>query len=102
MTADLVVTPRASRDLRDICKCYDAERPGLGEAFLAETDDLVRIVRRYPEAYPLVFVCYRRALLTRFPYAVFYRYVDGIVTIYAVMHTARNPRAIRRRLPGIT
>jgi plasmid stabilization system protein ParE len=40
---------------------------------------------------------YRRGLVRRFPYAVFYEYTGEKVTIYGVFHTSRDPRKWRRR-----
>ena len=41
---------------------------------------------------------YRRRLLRRFPYAVFYEHTNGIVTVYCIFHTSRDPAKWRRRL----
>jgi len=42
---------------------------------------------------------YRRGLVRRFPYAVFYESVEDVVTIYCIFHTAREPQKWRDRLP---
>ena len=42
---------------------------------------------------------YRRCLLQRFPYAVFYEYSGSTVIVYSVFHTSRNPDKWRARLP---
>ena len=42
---------------------------------------------------------YRRSLIRRFPYAVFYECAGNKVMIYAVFHTSRNPAKWRQRLP---
>jgi hypothetical protein len=42
---------------------------------------------------------YRRGLVRRFPYAVFYEYAEDTVTIYGIFHTSRNPEKWRQRLP---
>ena len=42
---------------------------------------------------------YRRGLVRRFPYAVFYEYEEGTVTVYDIFHTSRNPHKWRQRLP---
>lgn len=42
---------------------------------------------------------YRRGLVRRFPYAIFYEYLEGMVTIYSVFHTSRDPGKRRQRLP---
>jgi plasmid stabilization system protein ParE len=41
---------------------------------------------------------YRRSLIRRFPYAVFYERVETTVTIHAVLHTSRDPNKWRQRL----
>jgi plasmid stabilization system protein ParE len=52
-----------------------------------------------PELHRKVHEDYRRALVRRFPYAVFYEYTRETVTIYAVFHTSRDPEKWRLRLP---
>ena len=37
-------------------------------------------IRRQPEMYPRVHEAYRRSLIRRFPYAVFYDYAETTVT----------------------
>ena len=34
---------------------------------------------------------YCRALVRRFPYAVFYEYTGDTITVYCVFHTSRDP-----------
>jgi plasmid stabilization system protein ParE len=51
-----------------------------------------------PEAEQDIAETYRRALVRRFPYAVFYDYAVGTVTVYCVFHTSQNPDKWRRRL----
>jgi len=41
---------------------------------------------------------YRRGLVRRFPYAIFYEYVEGRVTVYGVFHTSRDPDKWRQRV----
>jgi len=74
-----------------------AERPG-GEEFLTCAEACIETIRRTPEIFTVVHENYRRGLVRRFPYAVFYEYVQGSVTVYAVFHTSRNPQKWRERL----
>ena len=53
-----------------------------------------------PEAYALVDATMHRALLRRFPYAIFYEIEPVQIVVYAVFHGARDPRAWRRRKDG--
>ena len=59
----------------------------------------VETVQRDPDLLPVLDEDYRRALMRRFPYAVFYGYDGRVVTVHAVLHTARDPGKWRQRLP---
>ena len=79
---------------------YQAQGPGLGAAFLGAVNTCIASIRRHPAAYQLVDPTMRRALLRRFPYAVFYEVGSVEIVVYAVFHGARNPRAWKRRRDG--
>ena len=99
MAANLVFAPEAQLDVADAYVWYEGRRIGLGEEFLSSVDACVEGIRRQPEMCALVHESYRRALIRRFPYAVFYDYSEATVTVYAVFHTSRDPGKWRQRLP---
>jgi plasmid stabilization system protein ParE len=98
MAVELLIASEAESDLAEAYGWYEAQRIGLGEEFLGCVDACIETVMRSPEMYAVVQENYRRALVRRFPYAVFYEHCDGVVTIYCVFHTARDPEKWRRRL----
>lgn len=98
MAADLVIAPEAERDISEAYGWYEGRRAGLGEEFLGSLDACIETIRRQPGMYPLVYEGYRRALLRRFPYAVFYEHVATTIYIYSVFHTSRDPDKWRQRL----
>jgi plasmid stabilization system protein ParE len=65
---------------------------------LSCVDAAIETIRRNPEIQAVVHETYRRALIRRFPYAIFYEYADGIVTVYCVFHSSRDPEKWRQRL----
>ena len=99
MTAELVTAPEAEEDIADAYAWYENHRPGLGEEFFSCVEACIEAIRRAPEMHALVHENYRRGLVRRFPYAVFYEYTEGTVRIYSVFHTSRDPRKWRQRLP---
>jgi plasmid stabilization system protein ParE len=99
MLVELVIAPEAELDIADAYVWYEGRRAGLGEEFLSSVDACLEGIRRRPEMYPVVHEDYRRSLIRRFPYAVFYEPSEAAVTIYAVFHTSRNPDKWRQRLP---
>jgi plasmid stabilization system protein ParE len=100
MAVELVLAPEAESDIAEAYDWYEDRRVGLGEEFLSSVDACLEGTRRWPDMYPVVHEHFRRALIRRFPYAVFYEKSESIVTVYAVFHTSRDPEKLRRRLSG--
>ena len=98
MAVSLIVAPEAEEDVADAYGWYESRRVGLGEEFLTSLDACLEAIRRAPEMHPMVHKNYRRGLLRRFPYAVFYEHAVGVVTVFAVFHTSRDPDKWRQRL----
>lgn len=99
MVAKLIIAPEVEQDLAEAFTWYESRRAGLGEEFLSCIDACFAGIVRMPEVQAVVHKQYRRALVRRFPYAVFYEYEARLVTIYAVFHTSRDSEKWRQRLP---
>jgi plasmid stabilization system protein ParE len=99
MAAELILVPEAELDVAEAYAWYEKRRAGLGEEFLSSVDARLEGIRRQPRMYPLVHETYRRALIRRFPFAIFYEYTEAEVTVYAVFHTSRGAKKWRQRLP---
>jgi plasmid stabilization system protein ParE len=99
MAAELVIAPEAEQDLAEAYGWYVRQRVGLGEDLLSCVDACIRAICRTPEMHATVHESYRRGLVRRFPYAVFYEYANDTVTVYCVFHTSRDPEKWRQRLP---
>lgn len=99
MAAEFAIAPEVEQDLAEAYAWYESRRFGLGEEFLSSVDACVEAICRTPEMHSIVHENYRRALVRRFPYVVFYEYAAGTVTIYCVFHTSRDPNKWRQRLP---
>jgi plasmid stabilization system protein ParE len=100
MAARLVIAPEAEQDVSDAYDWYEQRRPGLGEEFLSCVDACIQQICRSPDLYGKAYAEFRRALIRRFPYAIFYESDGDTVTIYCVFHTSRNPAKWRDRLSG--
>ena len=98
MAAELVIAPEAQLDIAEAYAWYEGSKVGLGEEFLGSIDACIEQIRRQPDLFPFIHEGYRRALIRRFPYAVFYENMQRAITVYAVFHTARDPEKWRRRL----
>ena len=99
MAVKLVIAPEVEQDLAEAYAWYEQQRTGLGEEFLGCVDAGIESLSRSPGMYALVHESYRRALIRRFPYAIFYEYLDDVVTVYCIFHTARDEKKWKQRLP---
>ena len=99
MPGELIIAPEAEEDISEACAWYELQRTGLGEEFLSCVDACIEAIRRTPNMHAVVHEDYRRGLVRRFPYAVFYEHAEGTVTIYGVFHASRDPDKWRQRLP---
>jgi hypothetical protein len=54
-----------------------AQRPGLGDDLGVVVGLAIDRIREFPDAYPEVLPTIRRAVLSRFPYSLFYRRRPG-------------------------
>jgi len=94
----LLVRPAAAADIEEAHLWYEKQRAGLGEEFLDAVDSLLKKIVAHPTAYPLIHREARRALLHRFPYAVFFRVYGETVVVLGCMHGRRNPGRWKARV----
>lgn len=91
MTLPVVYRRRVQHDLAGAFDWYELQRPRLGEDFLAAVQATSRAIEQYPELFAAVHGEVRRAVISRFPFAVFYTIEARRIVVLRVLHTARNP-----------
>jgi plasmid stabilization system protein ParE len=96
MIARIIVRPRAKRHIREGRSWYQGISAELGDDFLKSVDEAVALAQKHPLAFRLVHRTFRRVLLRRFPYALFYQFAEDRIVVVAVLHQARDPRVLRR------
>ena len=87
----VILTPAARAELIDAQDWYEAESPGLGRRFRQAIDVLVERMSANPRQFPVVFKNVRRALVRRFPYALFFVVEDQTLLVIACFHSSRDP-----------
>lgn len=97
VTRALLFRPEAESDVEDAFGWYEKQSPGLGSHFLLCMEATLSQINRYPEAFPVVHRHVHRALIRRFPYAVFYLLEDTRIVVIAVFHAKRSPRRLKLR-----
>ncbi len=97
MSLPLEFHPAARDEINAAYAWYEQRQPGLGSAFLDEVQRVLAEITANPERYGFADGDIREGLLSRFPYAVYYRVLADRVRVLAVYHTARNPSRWRSR-----
>ncbi len=93
----VILGSEAEDDLLDAFRWYEQQRPGLGLVFRDEVDEAVGRIAREPLAYAVQYRDLRRALVHRFPYAIYYRVQADLIVVVAVVHGKRHARVWKRR-----
>lgn len=88
----IIVRPEAEADLARARDWYGRQRIGLGHEFLLSIDEALGRVSGAPELNPIVHKDLRRALVRRFPYAIYYRIDGNYVVVLGIFHAARASR----------
>lgn len=83
----------AEEELRTAMRWYEEQRPGLGAEFLGAVHAGLTRMAGSPEQFPIWMNNrrFRRALVDRFPYALFFHLVEEVPVVVAVAHTSRRP-----------
>ena len=80
----------AEAELWEAVAYYEARSTGLGLDFACEVGASLKVVRDFPERWPLRPDGTRRYLTPRFPYVVVYLYLQEHVWIIAIAHCKRR------------
>lgn len=101
MTETPLLLPEAKGDIADAYQWYEEQSLGLGLEFLRCVEAALLAIQRAPLGYPIVQESYRRALVRRFPFAIFFEFAadQNRCVVYAVFHCSQDPEKWRRRRP---
>jgi plasmid stabilization system protein ParE len=94
----VVYTEEAEYDVVSHYRWYEDREPGLGEDFLRCVEACVLGIQRNPRLYPIVVDDFRRGLVRRFPFEIFYELTEDSIVVYSVFHSSQDPQKWRNRL----
>ena len=100
MTYSLRFLPEIEEDVMGGYTWYEEKAIGLGEEFLRIFYACASEIPRNPLLYPKVHHEFRRRLLKRFPYALYFKIKDREIVVFGLFHCARDPHSIRGNLQG--
>lgn len=79
-TRKLLFADEARTDFISAAQWYEEQRKGLGAQFDLVVEAKLSYIRKSPEIFPITYQQYRRALVKRFPFAIFFEVVWGFGT----------------------
>lgn len=98
MTLPLEFHSAVRNEIADAHGWYEQRQAGLGTAFLDEVERVLAEITANPARYGFADADIREGLLTRFPYAVYYRVLTDRIRVLAVYHTSRDPAGWQSRV----
>jgi toxin ParE1/3/4 len=87
----VVLRDEAQAEFDEAFDYYEGQQPGLGVDFVERVQRVFDRIAANPQLHGLVFADIRKAVVTRFPYCVFYRADASRVEVIAVFHSKRDP-----------
>jgi plasmid stabilization system protein ParE len=97
MTYKVIVRPEAALEIQEAFDWYEERSEGLGLEFLRAADACLSGVQRNPNSHQVVHEQVRRALMRKFPYALFYLIKGDIIVVLACFNIKRSPADWQRR-----
>ena len=97
MSLPVRLSAGAQHDVEDTVAWYEGQRVGLGGRFVAALDRLIDRFSENPQQFPVIEPEVRRALVRRFPYAVYFIVSSDHIAVIAVLHVRRYPQEWQRR-----
>ena len=91
------IRPEAETDIKEAAIWYEKQQKSLGNDFLDEVQSTFEIISNNPHLYVEIHRQVRRALIHRFPFAIYYRIEKKRLIVFAVMHGSRHPRQWKQR-----
>lgn len=98
MSRDLRLRPELLDDVAAAFAWYEAAVAGLGQEFLRSYFAALAVLERQPTVFRKVHGDFRRVLLSRFPYALYFRIERCHIVVFLLVHGARDPGSIRAAL----
>jgi len=94
------VHPQAKAEWDHAIAYYESQIAGLGLEFHTKVEQAIPKIQQAPQTWPPHGVApFRKYLLERFPYLIFYLERDQDIWIVAVAHAKRRPDYWKKRKP---
>lgn len=94
----LLVGSIASLQLQEAADWCEEKRRGLGSKFMLDFRQATSLLKKHPRLKREIYRNFRRALMRKFPYAIFYSIDEEKRKVTAVFHTGSDTERITKVL----
>ena len=85
-------TDRSKDDIEFAFRWYEIQRRGLGFDFLDCIEMSVCNILRFPEMYKISYSVFRRCVIRRFPFSIFYTIENEEIVIHSVFDNRQDTK----------
>ena len=89
----VVLSRLAEEELAADKAAYDEQRVGRGKRFALAVRSALKMIAKHPKAATPYRELYRRKVVAKFPYLIFYREYEDRIWVAAIYHAKREPDA---------
>jgi toxin ParE1/3/4 len=97
MSLPVVLRPEARQEYDDAVDYYEGQRTGLGQRFADRVNEVICRIGNNPKIHGIVTGDIRKAVVSKFPYCIFYLELAERVEVIAIFHTSRDPAVWQQR-----
>jgi plasmid stabilization system protein ParE len=94
---EVVLLLSAERDLQEAYNWVEEHRQGREHYFLQDVDSRLEHLKKFPLIGRLYRGRYRRLLIPRYPFGIFYVVESNRIVIHAVLDLRQDPKKLRER-----
>ncbi|MBK8806633.1 MAG: type II toxin-antitoxin system RelE/ParE family toxin [Bacteroidales bacterium] len=97
MNYTVLLKEEVNTDIKDAYQWYESRQESLGERFLEELEDYIKVLKINPQIYQVRKGNRRYCPMKIFPYLLVYEIEDRNVVIYAVFNAYQHPFRLDKR-----
>jgi len=90
----LSYTARAKFDIEIAFSWYERQQRGLGFEFLNCIESGTKSILEHPEMYRIYYSNFRRCLIKRFPFSIFYTIEEKAIIVHSVFSNRQDPNKL--------
>jgi len=95
---NLSLRPQSYSDLEESFQWYSNQQSNLGIEFLEQIEFCFERIKSNPYSFQLIKNKFRRAVVRKFPFGIFYQIENKEIIIFSVFHLSRDPRGLGKRI----